>query len=111
MGMSPLFTIFVILVASAFLIMCDQAKSLDITTITEGTVKEAKTGYIKILDDRDGKEIRIAIDSNTVYDNVQKQTDLKAGDMVQVEYQVSHDKNQAISITKIEMENEDNMEV
>jgi hypothetical protein len=96
------YTVFMIMAGLAFLSVNDRAESLDIKKIIQGTVKEAKGNSIKIIEDSDGKEVPVTIDSNTVYDNVQKLADIKAGDMVQIEYQEDHSKSTAIMITKIE---------
>jgi len=104
MKMNLLFTAFMVLAAIAFLFVSDRAESLDITKIIQGTVKEAKVDSITIKNSADGKEIRIAINSYTVYNNVQRLTDLKQGDKVQVEYQAGHNINIATTITKIEEE-------
>lgn len=98
-----------VMVALAFLSVNDRAQPLDIKKITQGTVKAAKGNFIMIVQDSDGKEVRIAIDPNTVYDNVQKLTDIKAGDMVQIEYQEAQHKGVATLITKIETGSEDSL--
>jgi Domain of unknown function (DUF5666) len=103
------YTAFMIMAALAFLSVNDRAESLDIKKIIQGTVKEAKGNSIKIIEDSDGKEVPVAIDSNTVYDNAQKFTDIKAGDKVQIEYQENHNKSTATMITRIETGNEDNL--
>jgi len=104
MNANLLFTIIMILAGFSFLAMSDPADSLDITKVVEGTVKATKANTIDVLDDSKSKDTRIAIDSNTVYDNVQKLSDLKIGDKVQVEYQTVHNKDIAITITKMEVE-------
>jgi hypothetical protein len=109
MGKDLVFTTFMIMVALAFLSVNDRAEPLDIKKILQGTVKEAKGNSIKIIEDPDGKEVPVIIDSNTVYDNVQKFTDIKVGDKVQIEYQENHNKSTATMITKIETGNEDNV--
>lgn len=108
MNMNLFFTTFVIMAALAFLSVSDRAEALDITKIIQGTIKEINADSIEILNDSNGNEMRTAINSNTVYDGVQKLTDLKAGDKVQIEYQENHNKNMATMITKIETEDEDN---
>ena len=104
MNINLLFTVFLIVAGIAFLAASDQARSLDITKSIQGTVKEEKAGFIVILENSDGKMVKIAADPNTVYNNVQQMADLKAGDKVQVDYQSVQDKKTAITITKMEVE-------
>jgi hypothetical protein len=81
-----------------------QSQVLDTTKVAQGIVKEVKLNSIKILCAADNSVFVATIDSNTVYDNVQKLTDLKAGDEIQVNYKINHDKNIAITVTKMEVE-------
>ncbi len=100
MKINQLFTLFTVI--SAFIMVSDRIEALDIKNIIAGVVKEVKVDSIKIQDGLNSNEVRVIIDPNTVYDNIQKTTDLKAGDKVQVEYQTNHNNNIAISITKVE---------
>lgn len=90
--------------ALAFFSVSDRVEALDITTITQGTVMEARPNSIAILKDLNSEKVRVAITPNTVYDNAQKWNDIKAGDKVQIEYQEAHKNNLATEIKKMETE-------
>jgi hypothetical protein len=109
MKTSLLFIIFVITVCFAFLAMDDRAESFNIREVTAGSVKQIRPHSIKILDDFNGGEVRVEIDPYTQYDNMQKLADLEEGDNVQVEYKTVHNKNTAITITKVPMGSEDTL--
>jgi hypothetical protein len=81
-----------------------QAQALDITKVVEGTIEEVKPGVISILCAANNSKFLATIDPNTVYDNVQKLSDLKKGDEVQVNYQINHFKNIAITVTKMDVQ-------
>ena len=87
-----------------FLAVNGRAEPPDITGKLQGTIKAVQGSSIKIIEVPNGKEERIVIDPNTVYDNVQKLTDLKAGDKVQIDYGVSRNGKTASTITKIEVD-------
>jgi Domain of unknown function (DUF5666) len=107
--MNLLCTTFMMMVALAFISVNDRVEAVDITKIIQGTVQEIKNNSISIIEDTDGKEVKTAIDSNTVYDSVQKLTDLKVGDRVQIDYKTNLNKRTAITITKIEAGGEDSV--
>jgi hypothetical protein len=87
-----------------FLSMTHQAQALDITNIKQGIIKDIKSDSLKMACDPNGVVLQMAIDPNTVYDNVQKWSDIKVGDKVQVVSKISQRRNIAITITKIENE-------
>ncbi len=93
------------LAALIFILMSDRAQSLDISKSLEGIVEQIKVNTITIQNTLTGYPAPIAVDTNTVYDNVQKLTDLKTGDRVQIKYQTIQHKNIASSVTKLEVEN------
>lgn len=86
-----------------FLFWGEKSEAVDLTKNIEGTVEAVSSGYINIAD-ADNKLEQIAVDSTTVYDNVQKLSDLKLGDRVQIDYGVDNGKRLAITVTKLEVQ-------
>ncbi len=107
MKINLLFTMFVIAVGVVFLAVSDRAESFNTRGVVAGSVKDIDPRSIKVSDDFDGGEVRVEIDPNTRYSNMQRLSDLEEGDNVQVEYQTARNKNTAIIITRVPMESED----
>jgi hypothetical protein len=97
---------FLVGVITACLGAAGPAEALDITKTVEGTVVGVSAGSVEVRGDANNMEVAIAVGSDTVYDHVQKLTELKAGDKVQVEYQIKNGKNMAVSVKKLEVETE-----
>jgi hypothetical protein len=97
---------FIGLIITASLILTGPAESLDIRKTVEGTVIGLRAGSVIILSDPANKEIRVSVDPDTVYDHVQKLSDLKAGDKLHVDYQIKNGANMAIAVKKLEVEDE-----
>ncbi|MDE2028198.1 MAG: hypothetical protein KGK03_03220 [Candidatus Omnitrophica bacterium] len=80
------------------------AFGLDVTKSVQGTVKNFGASWLEIIGVPVSRDIRFAVDANTVYNNVQKLFELKAGELVQVQYQKVNGENLAVSVTKMELE-------
>ena len=109
MKIKSLFMVLMVMAGVTFFAVNDRAESLGIERIIQGTVKEARGNSIKILNDLNDNEIKLGINSNTVFEDIQKLTDLKAGDKVQIVYQEDQSKDTATMITKLEMYSEDSL--
>jgi len=80
------------------------SEALDITTIVGGQLISINQNDISIIKDNDNKLAQVAINPNTIFQNVQSWKEFKPGDKVQIDYTVNNPTKTAVTITKIEEE-------